>query len=212
MNSPDTPYRGVRGWCLGSQIPMRIRNAMKSEGTDCDCSYSRPYLHSLVMTFRHWDGPVMRNEPDVCQRLRIPSGVQRHWDKWATGTTGMRNCPVRGCPDCRRAWSTGRGGWYSYHPAHIERMGNWDDVHVLGVVSCFGDIAIHRRGYRSDIVRIDQLWVLRSGNLRYNSQKLQSFLEDTYECPVKLLKRTRGFTEWVKGENIDRLVRFGESE
>jgi hypothetical protein len=89
-------------------------------------------------------------------------------------------------------------------------MGNWEHVHVLGIVSCFGDIAIHERGFRSDILRIDRLWVVRSENIRFGKARLQSFLERTYDCPVTLLQKTKGFTEWVKGENIEELCGLPE--
>jgi hypothetical protein len=77
-------------------------------------------------------------------------------------------------------------------------------------VSCFGDIAIHERGFRSDILRIDRLWVVRSENIRFGKARLQSFLERTYDCPVTLLQKTKGFTEWVKGENIEELCGLPE--
>ena len=218
---PETPYRAVRGWCLGSQLPMRIRNAMKEEGPDCECTYSRPFLHSLVLTHCHWDSPVMRNEPGECRRLSVPAHSIRRWDAWATGSSYVRQCCVGGCGDCvppahmyedpdRVTSGSPHGGYYSYLPAHIERMGNWEHVHVLGIVSCFGDLVIHERGYRSDIIRIDRLWVVRSENVRFSPARLQSFLERTYDCPVTLLKRTAGFTDWVKGENIEELCELPE--
>jgi len=89
-------------------------------------------------------------------------------------------------------------------------MGNWEHVHVLGIVSCFGDMVVHERGFRSDIVRIDRLWVVRSENIRFGKARLKSFLETTYQCPVTLLKRTEGFTDWVKGENIEQLCELPE--
>lgn len=217
----ETPYRGVRGWCLGSQIPMRIRTAMREEGTDCECTYSRPYLHSLVLTYSHWHGPVMSNTPGECRRITTPAHALRRWDSYATGQPFVRECCVGGCGDCvpparyfddpsHRPVGSAHGGYYSYLPRHIERMGNWEHVHVLGIVSCFGDVVVHERGFRSDIIRIDRLWVVRSENIRFGKARLQSFLEDTYQCPVTLLKHTSGFTEWVKGENIESLISLPE--
>ena len=104
-----------------------------------------------------------------------------------------------------------RGGFYCYVPRHIERMANWEHVHVLGIVSLFGKIAVHERGYRADCVRIDHLWVLRSENVRFPHDKLQTFLEDTYQCGVTMLKTgtTDSFVEWLKKEDIENIVKHG---
>lgn len=90
-------------------------------------------------------------------------------------------------------------------------MARWEHVHVLGIVSLFGKIAIHERGYRADCVRIDHLWVLRSENVRFPHGKLQDFLETTYDCGVTMLKTgiADSFVEWLKKEDIETIVKYG---
>jgi hypothetical protein len=103
------------------------------------------------------------------------------------------------------------GGYYSYNPAHIKRMARWDHVHVLGVVSLFGDIAVHDHGFRSDIVRIDHLWVLRAENVRFPHGKLEAFLGNTYQCGVTMLQSgaADSFVEWLEKEDISYIVEKG---
>ena len=209
MRLDDANYRSIRGWCLGNQAPMKIRRALRERGLDCECNYRKPFLHSLVVIEYHWDGPVASNTPGECIKL----SKQR------------RMCPIGGCVECAAdqrvegvagafgQHSYGRlyGGFYSYNPQHIKRMGRWEHVHVLGIVSLFGDIAIHEHGFRSDVVRIDHLWVLRSENVRFAHGKLQSFLEDTYQCGVTMLKSgaADSFVDWLQKENIEEIVRLG---
>lgn len=189
----DATYRAIRGWCLGFQAPMRMRRAMREKGWDCECNYHRPYLHSLSLIDYHWSGPVEANVGDCRRSERHPF------------------CSVTPCRGCIRPHT---GGFYSYNPRHIKRMARWEHVHVLGVVSLFGDIAIHEHGYRSDVVRIDHLWVLRSENVRFPHGRLESFLEDTYHCGVTMLKSgaADSFTEWLQKEEIEEIVRLGVRE
>lgn len=180
---------------------MKIRRALRERDLDCECNYRKPYLHSLVMIECHWDRPVMSNTPERCVKLSM----------------NRRLCPTTGCPECMRnphtehAYGYRYGGYYSYNPQHIKRMGRWDHVHVLGIVSLFGNIVVHDHGFRSDIVRLDHLWVLRSENVRFAHGKLQSFLEDTYQCGVTMLKSgiADSFVEWLQKENIEEIVRMG---
>jgi hypothetical protein len=106
------------------------------------------------------------------------------------------------------------GGFYSYHPKDIERMSRWEYCRILGVVSPFGLVAEHEKGYRSDVIRIDCLWVLRMDNLRYGSDWVTNWLSRTYECPVTIVDRSRtdSFIEWLKNESVENLVRYGTQE
>lgn len=191
MNLDDARYRAIRGWCLGCQIHMKVRNAMKEKGIDCECTYRKPYLHSLTIVDYHWGSPIERNRPGRTERQ------------------GLTWCSVAGCAACD--YNCPHGGFYCYQPAHIERMAKWSHVHVLGIVSLFGKIAVHEMGYRADCVRIDHLWVLRSENVRFPHGKLQTFLEDTYQCGVTLLKTgiADSFVEWLKKEEIETIVKYG---
>lgn len=194
MRLDDARYRAIRGWCLGCQIHMKVRRKMREHELDCECNYRQPYLHSLTVVDYHWPGPIVKNTR--CEEIYTKDRrlVSRH-------------CLVAGCNRCDGEI----GGFYCYVPEHIERMGNWEHVHVLGIVSLFGKIAVHERGYRADCVRIDHLWVLRAENVRFPHGKLQSFLEDTYQCGVTMLKTgaADSFIEWLKKENIETIIRLG---
>lgn len=193
----DARYRAIRGWCLGCQIPMNVRRGLRAMDLDCECNYRKPYLHSLTVVDYHWDSPIAKNEPGR-REMRSPDGRLM-----------SSHCSVAGCEYCLFQCTV--GGFYCYVPRYIERMGNWDHVHVLGIVSLFGKIVIHERGYRADCVRIDHLWVLRSENVRFPHGKLRSFLEDTYQCGVTMLKTgaADSFIEWLKKEDIETIVEKG---
>ena len=197
MRLDDAKYRAIRGWCLGCQIPMKVRRGLKVHDLDCEFTYRTPYLHSLTVTDYHWTSPIERNDPGREERY-APSG-----------SLLSSHCSLAGCDYCNHNCSV--GGFYCYVPEYIERMGNWEHVHVLGIVSLFGKIAIHERGYRADCVRIDHLWVLRTENVRFPHGKLQVFLEDTYQCGVTMLKTgaADSFIEWLKKEDITTIVEKG---
>lgn len=188
----DARVRAVRGWHIGSPLFMWERKIDREHGEDCDCRYSTPYLHSLTVIDYHWSGPVMVNEPRVLR--------------------GQKHMHVPLC--CTDEGFYQAGGFYSYHPEHIERMSRWEKVRVLGVVSPFGLVAEHERGYRSDGIRIDCLWILRMEELRYTAKKLVGFLERAYQCPVMNVDRSRcdSFVDWLKSESVENLVKYGTQE
>lgn len=192
------PIRSIRGWCLGNQNKMVDRRTQRSLGRDCPCTYSKPYLHSLTKTWAHWSGPVWNN-------LTLPES-----DTSSLWCDSHQDCRLLfgGDTACTTKCPGHWGGIYSYKPEFIERMGNWDHVHVLGVVTNFGRVKVHERGYRSDHMRIDRLWVLRSENVRFPLKKLQQFLETTYQADVIMLKAgiVDSFVTWLKKENVESLL------
>ncbi|MCP4902588.1 MAG: hypothetical protein GY906_36960 [bacterium] len=251
MEHEETPaIRSIRGWILGNPTTMVERRAQREEGGDCDCTYRKPYLHSLVLSGVCWTSAVVNNTDEFLEENTRESNIAGGWAGLSQPCRLKGGCSRKSCyagdaiygslslQKRRKVTSTwaGTGFWksptggllvpegihdpeaicpvggiYSYKPESIHRMGNWESVGALGVLSLFGTVMEHERGYRSDICRIDKLWILRAENLRFSFERIQSFYERTYECPVKILKAgvSDSFVTWLKKEKIEKLIEEG---
>lgn len=213
--------RALRGWILGN--PFAQYEKEDKPWRRCDCDYHAPYLHSLIVRWLHWPKPIMRlpeSEEEAAERIReqglTPGFAGRAGREFVTGLysgegpsiitheEGMWMWQMTSSPRSRRNGA----GYYSYNPAHIERMGNWDQVGVIGVVTLFGEIAVHERGYRSEGVRIDRLWVLQEASVFRPSDRIQTHLEKTYRCEVTMLRKKLydGFRDWLVREDVENLL------
>lgn len=190
--------RAVRGWALGN--PFGRGELEETPSLKCPCTYTKPYLHSLVMREVHWPGPIAQ----LPENLQNPLHKKDFWSKHLPGFGQYSVTRV----SVSNPYVVHVAGFYSYQPAHIERMGQWSECDVLGVVTLFGDIVVHERGYRSSGLRIDKLWVLDSESYRRPPQRVQSFLEETYRCDVVILRRgsMEGFVDWVEKEEVRSLL------
>lgn len=209
--------RSVRGWSLGNPIPLTYRKRkVRDYGYRhlmCGCDFKHPYLHSLVIQWFHWDGPISRHpkKPQEavqwCEDMGFPNpklpSVQARYPRTVRP-------PVVVNAEGTWHWSIEHraGGYFSYNPPHIERMGKWEECDVLGVVTLFGDIAVHERGFRSEGLRIEKLWVMKEAQLKHRQSTLRGFLEDTYRCDVVFLEKLNfsGFKDWFKKEDVENLL------
>lgn len=212
LDLPDT-IRSVRGWSLGNPIPITIRKKRPGNHLMCDCGYRTPYLHSLIVSWFHWDGPIARHPDSLSEAVMMAkkmgfSKVEPR--KTVDYHKREESPPVIYTNEGRWCWhiSHGAGGYFSYNPPHIERMGKWEECDVLGVVTLFGDIAVHARGYRSQNLKIEKLWVLKEAQMRHPESDLKAFLEETYRCEVIFLQKDTftGFKDWFKKEDVANLL------
>lgn len=195
----------IRGWSLGSPIPMMRRR--EEPWLKCDCTYLEPYLHSLVVEWFHWPGPFIRNPTS------LKEAVQMAEDRGLDPATTRSHLVHSAIWTKAGQWSwdmdeSDYAGFYSYKPSHIERMGKWDEVDVLGVVDLGGIVYEHERGYRAEKVLIEKLWVLWESSRRFPQERLQAHLEDTYRCEVVMLQKKlyEGFADWLKKEEVENLL------
>lgn len=204
--------RALRGWTLGNPFAQHEKEG--KPWRRCECSYVSPYLHSLVVKWFHWDGPIMRL-PDTREKAVEMVKEQGLEPRELIDERARRDNVIRH-QEGHWLWRMdqgdhayhGGGGYYSYNPPHISRMGRWEQVGVLGVVTLFGEIAVHERGYRSEGVRIDKLWVLQEASVRRSARQTQRHLEETYRCDVVMLKKMlyEGFQDWLEREDVENLL------
>jgi hypothetical protein len=194
--------RAVRGWTLSYPIGITARRNEDPEFR-CDCTFVKPYLHSLTYWMYHWSGPIATNNDMV-----------RYTEDYNPATNLVECTKYRTCGSIyMRGTSHRNGGFYSYKPEFAHYMAKWQDVDVLGIVRLYDDIIEHEHGYRADTVLTERLWVLwRISAMRISPSRLVKFLEETYQCPVTIINtdQVSDFTVWLQKENIPNLLEAPE--
>lgn len=203
VKDKDLGTKALRGWALGNPIPMWRRR--KDPWLECNCTYLEPHLHSLVVEWFHWPGPFIRNPTSTEEAIRMAR--DRGFSPKSTSRYSSTVITEAG------AWmwnmeGSDTAGFYSYKPACIERMGRWKEVDVLGVVDLGGLVIEHDRGYRSEKMLIEKLWVLWESSRRFPKERLHNHLEETYRCDVVMLQKKlyEGFADWLKREEVENLL------